>query len=209
MRCCWRGPKAHGGPGPSTPRRRRRIGNGFYIRDSNGSDSPGFTGPDRRVAGPAVGERWQWGGIEQASTVLSLLTPEYQKRYVQMLYHETVDNFETVGMLRLSARRLHRWWAASSRGGNFELTVTPTRVRVPLGIAANFLREVLTPRTRQKVPQWYGRRWGFWDGETLISWTANVQGWNQHTMFRILEQGMTVETFKPPTMRATIYRIDH
>jgi hypothetical protein len=38
---------------------------------------------------------------------------------------------------------------------------------------------------------------GFWDGETLISWTANVQGWDQHTMFEFSNKMETVETFKP------------
>src|SRR6201999_1381449 len=91
-----------------------------------------------------------------------------------------------------------RWWANASRGGNFELTITPTRVEFLSGIAANFLREVLIGREHvQKVPQWYGETVGFWDGETLVSWTANVQGWNQHTMFEFSNKMETVETFKP------------
>jgi len=189
--------KAHGGPTVYT-KATTPDWDGFYIRDPNGSDSPGFTGPDRRVAGPGRGERWQWGGIEQASTVLSLLTPEYQKRYVQMLYHETVDNSKQWNASFCLPEGFIRWWAASSRGGNFELTITPTRVEFLSGIAANFLREVLIGREHvQKVPQWYGETVGFWDGETLISWTANVQGWNQHTMFEFSNKMQTVETFKP------------
>jgi hypothetical protein len=73
--------RAHGGPTVYT-KATTPDWDGFYIRDPNGTDSPGFTGPDRMVGGPGRGERWQWGGIEQASTVVSLLTPEYQKRYV-------------------------------------------------------------------------------------------------------------------------------
>ena len=28
------------------------------------------------------------------------------------------------------------------------------------------------------VRQWYGDTIGFWDGDALVTWTANVQGWN-------------------------------
>ena len=66
---------------------------GYYERDRDASDTPAGTYlQDRPNGGPGTGERWIWGGITQASTMLSLLTPEYQKRFVQMLYHETVDN---------------------------------------------------------------------------------------------------------------------
>ena len=195
--------KSHGGPTVYT-KATTPDWDGFYIRDPNGTDSPGFTGPDRRVAGPGRGERWQWGGIEQASTVVTLLTPEYQKRYVQMLYHETVDNAKQWNASFCLPEGFIRWWANSSRGGNFELTITPTRVEFLSGIAANFLREVLIGREHvQKVPQWYGETVGFWDGETLVSWTANVQGWNQHTMFEFSNKMETVETFKP------LYDADH
>ena len=180
--------KAHGGPTVYT-KATTPDWDGFYIRDPNGTDSPGFTGPDRRVAGPGRGERWQWGGIEQASTVVSLLTPEYQKRYVQMLYHETVDNSKQWNASFCLPEGFIRWWANSSRGGNFELTITPTRVEFLSGIADNFLREVLIGREHvQKVPQWYGETVGFWDGETLVSWTANVQGWDQAHHVRVFEQ---------------------
>src|SRR5438105_2499596 len=33
-------------------------------------------------------------------------------------------------------------------------------------------------------PQWYGETIGFWDGNTLVAWTANVIGWTMsHSMF--------------------------
>jgi len=49
----------------------------------------------------------------------------------------------------------------------------------------------------QKVPQWYGETVGFWDGESLVAWTANVQGWTQHTMFEFSNKMQAVEVFKP------------
>jgi len=195
--------KAHGGPTIYT-KATTPDWDGFYIRDPNGSDSPGFTGPDRQAGGPGRGERWQWGGIEQASTVVSLLTPEYQKRYVQMLYHETVNNSKQWNASICLPEGFIRWWANASRGGNFELTITPSRVEFLSGIAANFLREVhIGAEHVQKVPQWYGETVGFWDGETLVMWTADIQGWAQHTMFEFSNRLESVETFKP------IYGADH
>jgi hypothetical protein len=189
--------KTHGGPTVYT-KATTPDWDGFYRRDPNGTDTPGFSGPDRRAGGQLRGERWQWGGIEQASTVLSLLTPEYQKRYVQMLYHETVDNSKQWSASFCLPEGFLRWWAGPSNASNFELTITPTRVEFLSGIADNFLREVLIGRQHvQKVPQWYGEMVGFWDGETLIAWTANVQGWTQHTMFEFSNKIETVETYKP------------
>ncbi|HTV80343.1 MAG TPA: hypothetical protein VMF03_18970 [Steroidobacteraceae bacterium] len=189
--------KEHGGPTVYT-KATTPDWDGFYIRDPVATDSPGFVGPDRMMGGLGRGERWQWGGIEQASTVLSLLTPEYQKRYVQMLYHETVSNSKQWNASFCLPEGFIRWWANASRGANFELTITPTRVEFLSGIAANFLREVLIGRQHvQKVPQWYGETVGFWDGDTLISWTANVQGWTQHTMFEFSNKMESVETYKP------------
>ena len=49
----------------------------------------------------------------------------------------------------------------------------------------------------QKVPQWYGETVGFWDGTTLVAWTANIQAWTQHTMFENSGKLEAVETFKP------------
>jgi len=84
-------------------------------------------------------------------------------------------------------------------GGNFELTITPTRVEFLSGIADNFIREFLVGQQQhvQKVPQWYGETIAFWDGDTLVSWTANIQGWTQHTLFEFSNKTETVETFKP------------
>ena len=189
--------KAHGGPTVYT-KATTPDWDGFYVRDPNGTDSPGFTGPDRRPGGPLRGERWHWGGISQASTLLSLLTPEYQKRYVQMLYHETVNNSKQWSASFCLPEGLIRWWSGPSSASNFELSITPARIEFLSGIADNFLREVLIGREHvQKVPQWYGETVGFWDGDTLISWTANVQGWTQHTLFEFSDKLETVETFKP------------
>jgi hypothetical protein len=192
--------KAHGGPTIYT-KATTPDWDGFYIRDPNGTDTPGFTGPDQRgfSAFFGRGERWQWGGINQVPTLLSLLTPEYQRRYVQMLYHEVVDNSKQWSASFCWPEGFTRWWAEPSQASNFELSITPTRVEFLSGVADNFIREFLVGQTHhvQKVPQWYGETIAFWDGDTLVGWTANVQGWTQHTLFEFSNEMQTVETFKP------------
>ena len=77
--------------------------------------------------------------------------------------------------------------------------MNPTQVQFLSGIAANFLRQVLIGRSHvQKVPQWYGETVGFWDGTTLVTWTANVQGWTiSHSMFEFSDALETIEIFTP------------
>jgi len=198
--------KSHGGPTvyskATTP-----DWDGFYARDRQASDSPGKQGPDRlavRAGLPGstqlglVGERWLYGGVSQVPTILSLLTPEYQKRYVQAAYHEMVDNSKQWTASFCYPEGFMRWWAWPSRGDQFELTMTPYKTQFISGIADNFLREVLIGKEHvQKVPQWYGETVGFWDGTTLVAWTANVQGWTQHTGFEFSNKLEAIETFTP------------
>ena len=195
--------KAHGGPTVYT-KATTPDWDGFYVRDPNGTDTPGFTGPDRRPGGPLRGERWQWGGINQASTLLSLLTPEYQKRYVQMLYHETVDNSKQWSASFCLPEGLSRWWAGPSSASNFELSITPTRIEFLSGIADNFLREVLIGREHvQKVPQWYGETVGFWDGDTLDLLDRQCTGLDAAHAVRVLGQDGDGRDLQP------LYDADH
>jgi hypothetical protein len=78
--------------------------------------------------------------------------------------------------------------------------MTTWQVQFLSGIADNFLRQVMLGNKEhvQKVPQWYGETVGFWDGTTLVTWTANIQGWTlTHSMFESSDKMETVETFKP------------
>ena len=172
---------------------------GFYSRDPVASDTPGEAyRADRPNGGPGTGERWIWGGITQTPTVLSLLTPEYQRRYVQMIYHEVVDNSKQWNASFCYPEGYIRWWAAASQASNFELTMTPYKVQFIGGVADNFLREVLIGRKHVgAVPQWYGDTIGFWNGDELVTWTSDIQAWTQHTMFESSPQMEAVETFKP------------
>ena len=50
----------------------------------------------------------------------------------------------------------------------------------------------------QLVPQWYGETVGFWDGDTLVAWTSNVQGWTlSHSMFEYSNSLEVIEVIRP------------
>jgi hypothetical protein len=161
--------------------------------------TPDWDGYYTRNQAADHGAEWIWGTVNQVPTILSLLTPEYQKRMVQMNYHEAVDNAPQWEASFCYPEGFVRWWSQASQGGNFQLTVTPWNVQFLSGIAANFLRQVLIGKQHvQKVPQWYGETVGFWDGTSLITWTANVQAWTlSHSMFEFSDKIETVEIFKP------------
>ena len=159
---------------------------------------PEWEGGYARAAEDASSQ-WIWGTINQVPTILSLLTPEYQKRMVQMNYHEGVNNAPQWNASFCYPEGYMRWWAQASAGGNFQLTASPAQVQLLSGLAANFLRQVLIGRSHvQKVPQWYGETVGFWNGTTLVAWTANVQGWTlSHSMFEFSDALETIDVFTP------------
>jgi hypothetical protein len=173
--------KAKGGPTVYT-KATTPDWDGYYQRDNS----------DR-------GAQWIWG-VSQAPTVLSLLTPEYQKRMVQLIYHEAVTNAPQWNASFCYPEGFIRWWAQPSQAGNFQLTMTPRMMQTISGIADNFLRQVMIGKEThvQQVLQWYGETIGFWDGTTLITHTANIQGWTlTHGMFETSDKLETVETWKP------------
>jgi hypothetical protein len=161
--------------------------------------TPDWDGYYQRDTQADRGSEWIYG-VSQAPTVLSLLTPEYQKRMVQLIYHEAVTNAPQWSASFCYPEGFMRWWAAPSQAGNFQLTMTPWMVQTISGIADNFLRQVMIGKEQhvQKVPQWFGETIGFWDGTTLITHTANIQGWTlTHSMFEFSDKMETVEIFKP------------
>ena len=119
---------------------------------------------------------------------------------VQTAYHEAVTNAPQWSASFCWPEGFIRWWSQPSQAGNFQLTMTPWNVQFLSGIADNFLRQVMVGKTAhvQKVPQWYGETIGFWDGTTLVTWTANIQAWQlSHAMFETSDKLETIETFKP------------
>jgi hypothetical protein len=143
--------------------------------------------------------QWLWGSTNQANTILSLLTPEYQKRMVQGIYHEAVTNAPQWSASFCYPEGLLRYYTQFAVQQPVEVMMTPNQVQFLGGIADNFLRRVLIGRQHvQQVPQWYGETIGFWRGDTLISWTANVQGWTvTHALFEYSNQMETIEIVTP------------
>ena len=144
-------------------------------------------------------DQWIFGRNLQAATMLSLLTPEYQTRMTQMNYHEAVSNSPQWMASFCYPEGLMRWWSEAAHGGPIELMMTTNQVQFLTGIADNLLRRVLVGRAHvQKVPQWYGETVGFWNGTTLVAWTANVQGWTlSHSMFEYSNKLEVIEMFTP------------
>jgi hypothetical protein len=72
-------------------------------------------------------------------------------------------------------------------------------VQLTAGVADNFIRKILIDQEHvQQVPQWYGESVGFWDGDTLVVWTANVQGWTlSHSQFEYSNDLEVIETISP------------
>jgi hypothetical protein len=148
--------------------------------------------------GRAGQNQWIYGRISQTSTILSLLTPEYRERMVQMNYHEAVNNAPQWNAAYCYPEGFMRWWAEFSLN-TIEIMTTPHQIQMLSGVADNFLRRVLIGQKHaQLVPQWWGETVGFWRGDTLIAWTANVQGWTlSHSMFEFSNSLETIEVFTP------------
>ncbi|HYP80624.1 MAG TPA: hypothetical protein VEQ17_10070, partial [Steroidobacteraceae bacterium] len=136
--------------------------------------------------------QWFFTAINQTSTILSLLTPEYRRRAVQMHYHQSVDNAPLWpaqfcwpdGFMRLFSRQAHL---------AMDFVTTPERVQLMASSAENFIRHFnvgrafdmsgLVPRLGADVPRWFGESIAFWDHDTLITWTSNVIPWITHGVF--------------------------
>ena len=146
------------------------------------------------------GRGWLQGNSQMA-TMVSLLTPEYQKRMVQQLYHEGVTNSAQWNASFCYPEGLVRWWVEVSRGGNMQMIVTPWMVQTISGIADNFIRQVLVDKKSHVL--------GFWDGDTLVTYTANVQGWILHSLFEYSNKMEIVETWKPRLENGQFAGLDH
>jgi hypothetical protein len=156
-------------------------------------------------------QQWTWGTINQVPTILSLLTPQYQTYMVQQNYHEGVNNSPQWMASLCYPEGFMRWWSAASQGHNFQLIMNKDTIQFLSGIADNFVRQVQIGRQHvQQVPQWFGETVGFWDGDTLVTWTANVQGWTiSHSMFEFSDQLETVETYKAVYNNGAFVGLDH
>jgi len=142
-------------------------------------------------------DQWLNGTSIQTSTMLSLLTPEYQQRMTQMNFHEAVSNAPQWMASFCYPEGLMRWWYVWGIR-DMEVLMTPNQVQLLAGVADNFIRKVLINQEHsQPISQWYGETVGFWDDDALIAWTANVQGWTlSHSMLEYSSKLEVIEIIR-------------
>ena len=150
---------------------------------------------------------WYHGAILQIPTYLSVLTPEYQQRFVQQMYHYSGSNSpQWPGQYCWPEGLMRRF--AQYGGSRMNIVMTPYVVLDMRNAAKTLLtqihvgREFLenpgeVPRLGPAVPQWFGETIGFWDGDALVTWTSNVQGWINHGGAEFSNKMQTVEIYTP------------
>jgi hypothetical protein len=153
---------------------------------------------------------WYRGRHNQTSTILSLLTPEYQQRMVQELYHEGNTNAPQWPSQYCWPEGFMRRWHEFAVW-EWHIIAAPSVVQIVTGVARNFITTVHigrefnmedvrnggVPRLGQAVPRWYGETIGFWDHDTLITWTSNIQGWKVHSAPEYSNKMQTIEIYSP------------
>jgi len=147
---------------------------------------------------------WFHGAVLQIPTYLSLLTPEYQKRFVQQMYHYSGSNAaQWPGSYCWPEGFMRRF--AQYGGARLSLVMTPELILdirnaaktlvTQIQIGREFNEEGVVPRLGPDVPQWFGETIGFWDGEALITWTSNIQGWISHGGFEFSNKLQSIEIY--------------
>jgi hypothetical protein len=141
----------------------------------------------------------------QVPTILSLLTPEYQQRMVQQEYHEGQNQAQWPSQYCWPEGFMRRWHEFAT--WEWDITVTPSLVQILAGVADNFITNIhigrefkldgAVPHLGAEVPRWYGETIGFWDKDTLITWTSNIQGWTVHGAFEYSNKMQTIEIYSP------------
>jgi hypothetical protein len=151
-------------------------------------------------------DHWFFMQKVQIPTVLSLLTEEYQTRAVQEHYHHGNTNAPQWPSQYCWPEGFLRRWHQHATWDHY-IMVTPHVVQIMAGVARNFVTNVHigrtftldggVPRLGADVPRWYGETIGFWDQDTLITWTSNVQGWITHGAFEHSNRMQTIEIYSP------------
>ena len=142
----------------------------------------------------------------QVPTLLSVLTEEYQTRFVQEAYHQGNTNAaQWPSSYCWPEGFMRRWHAAAV--WEHHIMVTPALVQILAGVARNFITNIhigrefnmegRVPRLGADVPRWYGETIGFWDEDTLVTWTSNIQGWKTHAAFDHSNFMQTIEIYTP------------
>jgi len=176
-----------------------------------------WNGRYRRELGKTA--TWYHGAVLQIPTYLTLLTPEYQTRFVQQMFHYAVTNApQWPGAYCQPEGFMRRFAQFSSFSPSVMVTsdlvqilnVTAKNFITHVHIGRRFNEEGVVPRLGAPVPRWYGETIGFWDGEALITWTSNIQGWFAHGAFEYSSKLQAIEVYTPRKDPAgEVIGIDH
>lgn len=186
-----------------------RGGPTIYTRDN---PPPNWTGHYNKSSGARNGQPaipfWYDGGAIQVPTQLAVFTEEYKYRAMMEHYHAGRSNLAMwpasycwpEGFLR-------RFDDPGIRAAM--LVMTPEVMLFEGGSAGNFRTVVYfnrefnltgdVPRLGADVRNWYGETIGFWDGDALITWASNIQGWKVHGSGEYSSNLQTIEIYVPYT----------
>jgi hypothetical protein len=149
---------------------------------------------------------WYNMSYNQVPTILSLLTEEYQTYKMQETYHHGHTNAAQWPSSYCWAEGFMRRWHQAAVWERY-IMVTPDVVQILAGVARNFITTIhigrefkmdgAVPYLSEQVPRWYGETIGFWDGDTLITWTSNIQGWIVHAAFEHSSAMQSIEIYTP------------
>src|SRR5689334_190758 len=173
------------------------------------------------AGGRANQTNWYWGRHTQIPTVLSVLTPKYQQYMVQEAYHQVRGNALWPSTFCWPEGFVRRWYPAAV--WEHYVIATPDLVNVRAGVARNFMQDIYVgrqfnmedvpkggvPRLGAAVPRWYGETIGFWDKDTLITWTSNVQAWKSHSSFEWSNQMQSIEIYTPIRRDGRFIGVNH
>jgi hypothetical protein len=179
--------------------------NVYTFKNFPAADWNGMYAAPRQIG--TTQQNWYWGAHTQLATLVSLLTPEYQERMVQEAYHQVRGHALWPSTFCWPEGFMRRFYPAAVR--EHQVIATPDMVQISMGVARNFTTNIHVgrqfnmedaakggaPRLGAAVPRWYGETVGFWDGESLITWTSNVQGWKSHSQFEFSSRMQSVEIY--------------
>jgi hypothetical protein len=133
--------------------------NGRYTRNLNLAFAVGRRGEVSAGLPQAYIEPPQWvvGWANQMPTILSLLTPEYQQRFVQM-YHKANTNASQFSLMFCRPEGLMRWWSGPGGPSQLDVTLVPGRVQF-LGEDGRGTQVSPGTTIQYKVRDLYDRPW--------------------------------------------------
>ena len=164
---------------------------------------------ERPARARATQMNWYWGEHTQISTIMSLLTPKYRQYMAQEVYHQMRGHAMWPSTFCWPEGFMRRWYPAAV--WEHYIIATPEMVHIQTGVARNFITDIYVdrkfnmddlkeggvPRLGAAVPRWYGETIGFWDKDTLITWTSNIQAWMSHSEFEFSYKMQSIEIYTP------------